>query len=116
MLWTTTAFAMGAGPQAGAQGGAAILTQFAPLILMFAIFYFLLIRPQQKRAKQHKAMLEALKKGDQVITAGGFYGRIVAIDGDIMTIDLGDSKVRIGRAFITGLAEEAKPAATKDAN
>ena len=47
--------------------------QFVPLIAMLAIFYFLLIRPQQKRAKQHKAMLEALKKGDQVLTTGGSW-------------------------------------------
>lgn len=112
MLWTSTAYAMGTGPQAGAEGGAAMLAQFAPLIIMFVIFYFLLIRPQQKRAKQHKAMLDALKVGDQVVTAGGIYGRIAAVDADVLTIDLGDAKVRVGRSYITGLAQDS--VASKD--
>lgn len=115
MLWTTAAYAMGAGQQAGAQGGSAALSGFVPLILMFAIFYFLLIRPQQKRAKEHKAMLEALGKGEHVVTAGGLYGRIVDIDGDVLTIDLGETKVKVGRGFITGLADPSrKPAAKKE--
>ncbi|WCB45407.1 preprotein translocase subunit YajC [Nitratidesulfovibrio vulgaris] len=113
MLWTTAAYAMGAGQQAGAEGGAAALTSFVPLILMFAIFYFLLIRPQQKRAKEHKAMLDALGKGEHVLTAGGLYGRIVDIDVDTVTLDLGETKVKIGRGFITGVVDPSKKAAPK---
>lgn len=66
-MFASVAHAMGTAG-AGQAGGADALMQFVPLIAMLAIFYFLLIRPQQKRAKQHKAMLEALKKGDQVLT------------------------------------------------
>lgn len=69
-MFASVAHAMGTAG-AGQAGGADALMQFVPLIAMLAIFYFLLIRPQQKRAKQHKAMLEALKKGDQVLTTGG---------------------------------------------
>ena len=79
--------------------------QFVPLIAMLAIFYFLLIRPQQKRAKQHKAMLEALKKGDQVLTTGGLVGRVVDIDGDILSIDLGSTTVSLGRAYVVSVMD-----------
>lgn len=76
MSFVDMAYAMGAaGGNGGAQGNP--LGAFVPLILMFAIFYFLLIRPQQKKAKQHKEMLAALKVGDAVVTNGGIFGTIV---------------------------------------
>lgn len=59
-----------------------------PLVLIFFVFYFLLIRPQQRRFKQHQTMLDALKKGDQVITGGGIAGKIVGIDGDMATVEI----------------------------
>ena len=98
-MFASVAHAMGAAG-AGQAGGADALMQFVPLIAMLAIFYFLLIRPQQKRAKQHKAMLEALKKRDQVLTTGGLVGRIVDIDGDILSLDLGNTTVNLGRAYV----------------
>ena len=57
-------------------------TQFVPLILIFVIFYFFLIRPQQKRAKDHKAMVAALKRGDEVVTSGGIVGKVERILGE----------------------------------
>ena len=75
------------------------------VVALIAIFYFLLIRPQQKRAKQHKAMLEALKKGDQVLTTGGLVGRIVDIDGDILSLDLGSTTVSVGRAYVVSVMD-----------
>ena len=80
MLFESVAFAMGT-PQAGgaAPSGGDMLMQFVPLILMFAIFWFLLIRPQQKRAKAHKQMLAELKRGDHVMTSSGLIGRIMEI-------------------------------------
>ena len=92
--------APGGAAGAGAQGGPLQLAM--PIILMFAVFYFLLIRPQQKRAKQHRAMLNALQKGDYVLTSGGLLGRIVEVENDILTLDLGDSKVRVPRGYISG--------------
>ena len=76
------AFAMGGAPggAGGAGGGMAAFQQIIPLVFMFAIFYFLLIRPQQKKAKEHKALLEAMKKGDNVITAGGVHGKVKYLD------------------------------------
>ena len=70
-MLTGIAYAMGPKPQAG-QGQGSGLMGFLPLILIFVIFYFMLIRPQQKRAKEHKVMLENLKKGDKVVPARGY--------------------------------------------
>jgi preprotein translocase subunit YajC len=109
MFFESLAFAMGA-PQGGAGGPAEMFAQFMPLILMIAVFWFLLIRPQKKRQQEHKSMLEALRRGDSVVTTGGIIGRIVDIDGDILTLDLGETKVRAGRGFVSGLfdAKDAK--------
>jgi len=64
------------------------LQQFLPLIVIFGIFYFILIRPQQQKQKKHKAMLESLQKGDKIITIGGFYGIIKEIKNDVLTIEI----------------------------
>ena len=89
----------------GTNGSASLLSMLLPFVILIAVFYFLLIRPQQKRAKQHKAMLEALKKGDQVLTTGGLVGRIVDIDGDILSIDLGSTTVSVGRAYVVSVMD-----------
>ncbi len=110
MFSTSLAHAMGAAPQ-GAEGQGNPIAAFAPLIIMFAIFYFLLIRPQQKKAKQHKELLANLKRGDWVMTSGGLYGRITAIQDDILSVDLGnDMVVRVGRSFIAGVTDAPKDA------
>jgi preprotein translocase subunit YajC len=99
-----TAIAYAAAGQPGGSGGDAggMLGLMAPMLLMFAVFYFLLIRPQQKKTKQHRSMLNALQKGDHVLTNGGLLGRIVEVEGDILTVDLGETKVRVPRGFING--------------
>ena len=74
-----------------------------PLIVMFVIFWFLLIRPQQKRAKAHKAMLAELKRGDHVITSAGLIGRILEIDDEQVLLESGESKLRVTRGAIGGL-------------
>jgi len=104
------AFAMGtpAGGQAAQTGGAAAMMNFLPLILMFAIFYFLLIRPQQKKAKEHRAMLESLKVGDNVKTASGLHGRIAALDDQVVTLEIATGiKVKIDKPFITMVEKRA---------
>ena len=103
MFFESLAFAIGA-PQGGGSGGPAeMFAQFVPLILMVAVFWFLLIRPQKKRQQEHKGMLENLRRGDTIVTTGGIIGRIVDIDGDILLLDLGETKVRVGRGFVSGL-------------
>ena len=98
-------------PPQGAAGAAApsgtdMLMQCFPLILMFVIFWFLLIRPQQKRAKAHKAMLAALKKGDYVMTSAGFVGRILEIDDEYVLIECGEAKLRMSRAAVGSLIDK----------
>jgi preprotein translocase subunit YajC len=74
--------------QAPAAGGDAGLMSFLPIILMFVLLYFLMIRPQMKRAKEHKAMVEALQKGDEVVTAGGVLGRITKVSEAYVTVEV----------------------------
>ncbi len=106
MFWITAAYAMGTSGQA-AQGREGALASFIPLILMFAVFYFLLIRPQQKRAKEHKQLLSQLKRGDKVVTAGGIFGTVVEVQDDKLVLDLGETKVTVGRSFVSGFANPA---------
>ena len=82
------AFAMGAPAGGPSAGGQSALLNLVPLLLMFGIFYFLLIRPQQKRAKEHRALLDALKKGDQVVTAGGIHGKVASLDDTIVSLEV----------------------------
>ena len=87
--------------QGGGQGG---LGFFIPLILIFAVFYFILIRPQQKRQKDHRQLLQNLKKGDKVVTTGGLQGTIVNISDTVVTVEIADKvKVKVGRNYIAGL-------------
>jgi preprotein translocase subunit YajC len=88
-------------------GSQSAIMNLVPLVFMFGIFYFLLIRPQQKKAKEHRALLDALKKGDQVITAGGVYGKVSAIDGDIVTLEIATGvNIKIGKGFISNLVKK----------
>ena len=103
-----TAFAMG---QAGAQGGqSGGITAFVPLILMFVIFYFLLIRPQQKKAKEHQNMINNLKKGDRIITSGGIHGAITSLDDTTVTLEIADSvKIKISRGNVGTALQGSAP-------
>ena len=99
---------------AAATGGAPFLLQMLPLVAIFAIFYFLLIRPQQKRAKEHQAKIDSVKKNDKVVTAGGLIGKIVKVDDDYVDIDLGGGlKVK---AVKSTLGDIIPPGGSKPAN
>ena len=77
------------------------MAQFLPLILLFAIFYFLIMRPQQKQQKAHKAMLESLTKGDKIVTSGGLMVEVVKVEEDFIKIKLSDGTVaKLDRAYI----------------
>ena len=84
------------------------ITQFIPLILIFIIFYFFLIRPQQKRVKDHKTIVEGLKRGDEVITSGGIIGTVERVmEDDRIEVLIGEStKVQIIRSTITSLLKK----------
>lgn len=106
MLGVAYAMAPPAG-EAAAQGGtASAMMNIVPLIFMFAIFYFLLIRPQQKKAKEHRAMVDALKAGDSVKTASGIHGKIAAIDDQVITLEIATGvKVKIDKPYVTSVVK-----------
>jgi len=80
--------------------------QFLPLIFLFGIFYFLIIRPQQKQQKEHSAMLDALKKGDKILTTGGLYAQIIKVEEDFIKIKLNDTSiVKLDRNFVNRKVE-----------
>ena len=110
-MFVTPAYAQAAAPA----GGAAGLASFLPLVLIFVIMYFLMIRPQQKRMKEHRAMVEALKKGDGVVTQGGLVGKITAVrDGELEVEIAPGVKVRVIRSTIAGLVNRTQPAAANN--
>jgi len=101
MFFATDAFAMAGngGQQAGGSGFEGIFM----LLAMFAIFYFLLIRPQQKRAKQHKEMIDGIKAGDQVVTAGGIHGKVVTVQDKAVTLEIASGvRIKVNRISIAG--------------
>jgi len=101
MLWATNAYASGGGGEGG-------MLSFVPLILMFVVFYFLLIRPQQKRAKEHQLMLGSVKRGDEIVTAGGLHGRVLEVADTYLMVDLGEHKVKLSRSAVSAIVGQAK--------
>ncbi|OAN50598.1 preprotein translocase subunit YajC [Magnetospirillum moscoviense] len=113
-MFVSPAFAQAAGNAGGIAGG---LESFLPLILIFVVFYFLLIRPQQKRAKQHKEMLSQLRRGDRVVTGSGIYGTISKVISDTeVVVEIAEGvKVRMARPAIQEILSKTEPvAAAKD--
>jgi len=99
---TGLAYAMGA--PGGGQGG---YMTFLPIIFIFIIFYFLLIRPQQKRAKDHRTLLDNIKVGDFVLTTGGIYGKITGIQDNKITLEISDKvRVKVSRGHIAGIEKQ----------
>ena len=95
--------AMAAAPEAAA-GQTGGLASFLPLIILFAVFYFLLIRPQSKRAKEHKNMVANLAKGDEVVTNGGILGTITDLDDNYATLKIADNvEIKVQRPSISTL-------------
>ena len=86
--------------------------QLVPLILIFAIMYFLLIRPQQKKAKEHRAMVKALRRGDQVVTQGGVIGKVAKVkDENDLEVEIADGvKVRVVQSTIVQVLNKTEPA------
>jgi preprotein translocase subunit YajC len=110
------AYAMGAGGAgAGGEGGG---TSFLLMMgLLFVIFYFLLIRPQQKQAKQHREMIASLKKGDKIVSSGGLHGTVTGLTDDVVTMEIAPKvRVKISRASISRVTrKEEKKEGNQDA-
>ena len=85
-----------------------LLSSLMPLVVLFAIFYFLIIRPQQKQQKEHKAMLEALGKGDKIVTSGGLIVEITKVEETFLTVkNIEGTTLRVARTFIASKWEDA---------
>ncbi len=94
----------------GGGAGPPTLVSFLPLALVFVVFYFLLIRPQQQKAKEHRVLLANLKKNDEIITSGGLYGRVLAMADDVVTVEIAPTvKVRVSRPQIASVVTAPKP-------
>lgn len=109
----TDAYAMGPAPQGGAQGDPimSLVASLLPLVLIIVVFYFLLIRPQQKRAKEHRQMLENLKRGDKVITVGGLYGVVDSVNPNTVVLKVAENvKLKFSKQSIAAL----RPASDED--
>ena len=103
---------------AGAAGGGEAFQAFLPLILIFIVFYFLLIRPQQKKMKQHREMLAAVRRGDKVITGGGIIGTVTKVENDEeLTVEIAtDVKVKVQRGTISAVLNRTEPVSGGAAN
>jgi preprotein translocase subunit YajC len=99
---------MGANEGGQAAGG---LAGFLPIIILFAIFYFLLIRPQQKKAKEHREMISNLKKGNRIVTSGGIYGTITSIDDTTIGVEIAEKvKIKLSRGNVAALVSDNEAA------
>ena len=108
LLVVAPAFAQAATAPGGAMGS---LISFAPIILIFLIMYFLMIRPQQKKVKEHRALIEGLRRGDQVVTAGGLIGKVVKVADAELEVELAPNvKVRVVRSTVTQVLSKTVPA------
>ncbi len=111
-MFISPAYAQAAG------GGGAGWESFIPLILIFVVFYFLLIRPQQKKAKQHREMLGAIRRGDRVVTGGGIIGTVTKVyDDNEMAVEITDGvKVRVQRGLVANVLSRSEPVRPQPSN
>ena len=110
MELVSVAYAMGSLGQGGTGQGGGGFTAFIPLILMGVIFYFLLIRPQQKKQKDLRNMLASIKKGDTVITQGGLHGRVTGLTDQVATLEIAEKvRVKVSRAYIAAITARETP-------
>lgn len=108
-MFVSAAYAQTAGGAGGLAGG---LGGILPIILIFGIMYFLMIRPQQKKMKEHKAMVAALRRGDQVLTQGGIIGKVTKVKDDANEVEVEiatDVKIRVMRHTITSVMNKTEP-------
>jgi len=112
----SAAYAQGTGIS-GIFDNQSALIQFLPLVLIFVVFYFLLIRPQQRKAKDQKAMLDALRRGDRVVTGGGIIGTVARVENpEEVTVDIAEGvRVRVLRSTISSVLAKPDPTAAREA-
>jgi preprotein translocase subunit YajC len=107
-MFIGTAYAQGAGAPGG---GGDFISMMLPLVLIFVVFYFLLIRPQQKRMKEHRTKIDAVRRGDKVVTGGGIVGTISKVEDQEVLVEIAENvRVRVMKATITDVLAKAEPA------
>ncbi len=100
--------------QAAGGGGGEFITGILPLVLIFAVFYFLLIRPQQKRAKEHKSKVEAVRRGDRVVTGGGIIGTVTKVEDTQLQVEIAEGvKVKVAKATLSDVLTKPEPASSE---
>lgn len=114
-MFATPAYAQAAGAAAGG-GTQAMLLQFLPLVALVVLFYFLMIRPQQRRLKQHQAMLTALKRGDQVVLSSGIMGKVIRVEDKEVGLEIATGvTVKVVKSMISDVRARGEPAPANDA-
>ena len=110
-MFVTAAIAQEAGAAAPGMGGADLLIQFAPILLLVVIFWLLIFRPQQKRMKAQQAMLSAITRGDTVVTTGGIVGKVTkAVDGEDLEVQIADGvRIKVVRGMISDVRTKSQP-------
>lgn len=111
-MFISTAYAQTAGGGDGALGGLGAMGQLLPIVAIFVIFYFLLIRPQQRKAKEHKALLASVRRGDRVVTGGGILGMVTKVlDDNYVQVEIAEGvKVRVLKSTIADIPSRTAPA------
>ena len=103
-MFITSAYAQ------SAAGGGSLLDMIFPLVMVFAIMYFMILLPQQKRQKEHKAMLAAVRRGDTVVTQGGLIGKVAKVGEDELEVDLSkDTRVNVVKSMIISVRSKSEP-------
>lgn len=112
MLFSTAAYAQGA----GAPAGPGLIESLAPLVLIVVIFWFLILRPQQKKMKEHKEMVSKVNRGDTVVTAGGLIGKVAKVkDETEIEVDFGEGiRIRVMKTTLADVRVKGEPAKTDD--
>jgi preprotein translocase subunit YajC len=100
-------FAFSNNPSGGAKGGPSLLVSFVPILLIFVIFYLLLILPQQKKQKQHQSMLNAMRKGDRIVTTGGMYGTIADVKDNMIVLKISEEvKIELVKSAVAAVIDK----------
>lgn len=102
-----------AGEAAAAAQQPSMIESMVPFLLIFAVMYFIIIRPQAKKAKAHETLMDALKPGDEVVTSGGIIGRIKSITPDFVAVDAGSTVLKVKKNHISALTQAKAPAPAK---
>ena len=107
MSFVTQAFAATSAPDGGLMGG---LTGIVPIVLIFVIMYFLILRPQQQRQRQHREMIANVRRGDTIVTSGGLIGKVAKVDENELQIEIAEeTRVRIARGMISEVRAKGEP-------